>query len=93
MTAFVDVYNKTALPLSTAPELNNELKIKNRVDIDSGTEINAVRNVNINAESGTEIITESAKEYNIYTGESGKGNVSRRVTRVTPPWARTIQSI
>ena len=75
MTAFADVYNKTAIPLSNAPKLKNDLKINNTVDINSGSTINAVRNVNINAESGTEVVTESAKEYNIYNGTDGKGNV------------------
>jgi len=75
MTAFADVYNKTALPLSTAPELKDNLKVNNTVNINSGSTISAVRNVNIKAESGTEVVTESAKEYNIYKGEGGKGNV------------------
>jgi len=60
MTVFADVYNKTALPLTTAPSLKNDLEVKNTVDINSGSAINAIRNVNINAESGTEVITESA---------------------------------
>lgn len=75
MTTFADVYNKTAVPLSTSPELKDNLKIKNTVDINSGSTINAVRNVNITAESGTEVVTESAKEYNIYKGTDGKGKV------------------
>lgn len=75
MTALADVYNKTALPLSTAPKLTDDLTLNNTVDIDSGSAINAVRNVSLNAESGTEVVTESAKEYKIYSGESGNGKV------------------
>ncbi len=75
MMTFADVYNKTALPLSTAPTLKDNLKINNTVDINSGSTISAARNVNIKAQSGTEVITESAKEYNIYSGEGGTGNV------------------
>ena len=75
MNAFADVYNKTALTLSTAPKLEDKLTLNNTVDINSGSTINAVRNINIKAESGTEVITESAKEYNIYTDESGNSNI------------------
>ena len=78
MTVFADVYNKTAIPLTTAPSLKNDLEVKNTVDINSGSAINAIRNVNIKAESGTEVITESAKEYNIYTGENGTGSSDDR---------------
>ena len=60
MTVFADVYNKTALPLTTAPSLKNDPEVKNTVNINAGSTINAIRNVNINAESGTEVITESA---------------------------------
>lgn len=53
--------------------MKNNLSVNNSVNIDGGSKIESVRDVNMKAESGTEIVTESAKEYNIYTNESGKG--------------------
>ena len=73
LTTFADVYNKTALPLASEPEMKNNLSVSGSVNLDSKSSIKTVRDVNIKAEAGTEIVTESAKEYNIYTNASGKG--------------------
>lgn len=71
---FADAYNKTAIPLSTSPKVNNEMLQANQVDID-GT-VRSVRHTNLKAGKGLTIVAESAREYNIYTGTSGKGSLT-----------------
>ena len=69
-----DAYNKTAIPLSTSPKVNNEMLQVNQVDID-GT-VRSVRHTNLKAGKGLTTVAESAREYNIYTGTSGKGSLT-----------------
>jgi hypothetical protein len=69
-----DAYNKTAIPLSTSPKVNNEMLQANQVDID-GT-VRSVRHTNLKAGKGLTTVAESAREYNIYTGTSGKGSLT-----------------
>lgn len=69
-----DAYNKTAIPLSTSPKVNNEMFQANQVDID-GT-VRSVRHTNLKAGKGLTTVAESAREYNIYTGTSGKGSLT-----------------
>lgn len=69
-----DAYNKTAIPLSTSPKVNNEMRQANQVDID-GT-VRSVRHTNLKAGKGLTTVAESAREYNIYTGTSGKGSLT-----------------
>lgn len=71
---FADAYNKTAIPLSTSPKVNNEMLQANQVDID-GT-VRSVRHTNLKAGKGLTTVAESAREYNIYTGTSGKGSLT-----------------
>ena len=69
-----DAYNKTAIPLCTSPKVENTMSQNNQVNI-SGN-IDSVRHVNLKAGKGLTTVVTSAKEYNIYTGESGKGSVA-----------------
>jgi hypothetical protein len=69
-----DAYNKTVLPLYTSPKVNNTMEQKNQVVV-NGT-VNSVRNSNLKAGKGLTTVTESAREYNVYTGTSGSGSVT-----------------
>ena len=69
-----DAYNKTAIPLSTNPKINNEMSQANQVDID-GT-VRSVRHTNLKAGKGLTTVAESAREYNVYTGTSGTGSLT-----------------
>ena len=71
---FADAYNKTAIPLSTSPKVNNEMLQANQVDID-GT-VRSVRHTNLKAGKGLTTVAESAREYNVYTGTSGTGSLT-----------------
>lgn len=69
-----DAYNKTAIPLSTNPKINNEMSQANQVDLD-GT-VRSVRHTNLKAGKGLTTVAESAREYNVYTGTSGTGSLT-----------------
>ena len=69
-----DAYNKTALPLCTVPTIRNNMTQSNQVTI-AGT-VESVRHANLKAGKGLTTITESAREYNIYTGDSGTGSIT-----------------
>lgn len=72
-----DAYNKTVLPVCTTPSINNDMEQNNQVTINSAVE--SVRHTNLKAGHGYTNITQSAREYNIYTGESGTGLVTSTV--------------
>lgn len=72
-----DAYNKTVLPVCTTPSINNDMEQNNQVTINSAVE--SVRHTNLKAGHGYTNITQSAREYNIYTGESGTGSVTSTV--------------
>ena len=76
LQVLADAYNKTALPVYTAPTVNNDMNQANQVVIASGTAVDSVRHANIKAGKGSTTVTESAQEYNIYQGTSGSGSVA-----------------
>ena len=78
-----DAYNKTAVPLATAPKAKNTMTQKNQVSING--DIDSVRHVNFKAGKGMTTVSTSAREYNIYKGTSGSGSVtSTALGEVTP---------
>ena len=78
-----DAYNKTAVPLATAPKAKNTMTQENQVSINS--DIDSVRHVNFKAGKGMTTVSTSAREYNIYKGTSGSGSVtSTALGEVTP---------
>ena len=78
-----DAYNKTAVPLATAPKAKNTMTQENQVSING--DINSVRHVNFKAGKGMTTVSTSAREYNIYKGTSGSGSVtSTALGEVTP---------
>lgn len=78
-----DAYNKTAVPLATAPKAKNTMTQKNQVSING--DIDSVRHVNFKAGKGMTTVSTSAREYNFYKGTSGGGSVtSTALGEVTP---------
>ena len=78
-----DAYNKTAVPLATAPKAKNTMTQENQVNING--DIDSVRHVNFKAGKGMTTVSTSAREYNIYKGTSGSGSVtSTALGEVTP---------
>ena len=78
-----DAYNKTAVPLATAPKAKNTMTQENQVSING--DIDSVRHVNFKAGKGMTTVSTSAREYNIYKGTSGNGSVtSTALGEVTP---------
>ena len=78
-----DAYNKTAVPLATAPKAKNTMTQKNQVSING--DIDSVRHVNFKAGKGMTTVSTSAREYNFYKGTSGSGSVtSTALGEVTP---------
>ena len=78
-----DAYNKTAVPLATAPKAKNTMTQENQVRING--DIDSVRHVNFKAGKGMTTVSTSAREYNIYKGTSGSGSVtSTALGEVTP---------
>lgn len=69
-----DAYNKTMLPICTVPTVQNNMTQNNQVTV-AGT-VESVRHANLKAGKGLTTITESAREYNIYTGDSGTGSIT-----------------
>ena len=78
-----DAYNKTAVPLATAPKAKNTMTQENQVSING--DIDSVRHVNFKAGKGMTTVSTSARAYNIYKGTSGSGSVtSTALGEVTP---------
>ena len=73
-SAISDAYNRTTLPIATAPSLTNTMTQANQVAID-GT-VDSVRHTNLKAGKGLTTVAESAQEYNVYTGDKGNGSVT-----------------
>ena len=78
-----DAYNKTAVPLATAPKAKNTMTQENQVSING--DIDSVRHVNFKAGKGMTTVSTSAREYNFYKGTSGSGSVtSTALGEITP---------
>ena len=78
-----DAYNKTAVPLATAPKAKNTMTQENQVSING--DIDSVRHVNFKAGKGMTTVSTSARKYNFYKGTSGSGSVtSTALGEITP---------
>lgn len=69
-----DAYNKTVVPVGTKPKVDNKMSQNNQVTIAGN--VNSVRHVNLKAIKGLTTVAESAREYNIYKGDSGSGSLT-----------------
>lgn len=74
LQVLADAYNKTAVPVYTDPKLNNHMTQSNQIELAGNAE--SVRHINASAAKGFTTVTESAKEYKVWTGTGGEGNVA-----------------
>lgn len=73
-----DAYNKTLIPVWSDPTVNNTMTQSNQVSI--AGDVESVRHVNLKAGKGATLVTTSAREYNLYTGDTGgTGSVTSTV--------------
>lgn len=73
-SAIADAYNKTIMPLASDPILGNTMTQTNHVDVNG--EVRSVRHTNLKAAQGLTSVSESAREYNNYTGGAGTGSTT-----------------
>ena len=69
-----EVYNRTVIPLWTDPKVTNSMTQKNQLLIDGN--VRSVRHTNLYAEKGVTTVTETAREYKLYTKDGGEGEVA-----------------
>ena len=69
LSVMADVYNRTAIPVSTKPRITNSMKQANQVDIGKGSKVTAARDMVITANSGKESMLESAYIYTTYSNK------------------------
>ena len=69
-----EAYNRTVIPLWTDPKVTNSMTQKNQLLIDGG--VRSVRHTNLYAEKGVTTVTETAREYKLYTKDGGEGEVA-----------------
>ena len=69
LSVMADVYNRTAIPVSTKPRITNSMKQANQVDIGKGSKVTAARDMVITANSGKESMLESAYVYTTYSNK------------------------
>lgn len=74
LQVLADAYNKTAIPVYTDPTVNNSMTQSNQIELAGNAE--SVRHINASAAKGFTTVTESAKEYKVWTGTGGEGNVA-----------------
>lgn len=74
LQVLADAYNKTAIPVYTDPTVNNNMTQSNQIELAGNAE--SVRHINASAAKGFTTVTESAKEYKVWTGTGGEGNVA-----------------
>ncbi|WP_026766966.1 leukotoxin LktA family filamentous adhesin [Selenomonas ruminantium] len=65
-----DVYNRTAIPVSTKPRITNTMKQANQVDIGKGSKVTAARDISLTANTGKEALLESAYVYTTYSSKA-----------------------
>lgn len=64
-----DVYNRSVIPFATTPRLDSSISQENTVTTAAGTEVRGIGDVRLAADSAQETIKQSARSYNIYTGQ------------------------
>lgn len=83
LQVLADAYNKTVIPLATAPKVDNAMTQANQVSV--GGIVESVRHINASAAKGATTVTESAQEYNLYQGTSGSSTVASTTLGETVP--------
>ena len=76
LSLLADATNRTAIPLRTAPKLDNKMKQTNTVDIARGAHVESVRHANLSAVPGYTQAYESATEYTVWSGKGAQGSLT-----------------
>ena len=76
LSLLADATNRTAIPLRTAPKLDNKMKQTNTVDIARGAQVESVRHANLSAVPGYTQAYESATEYTVWSGKGAQGSLT-----------------
>ena len=64
-----DVYNRTAIPVSSKPRITNSMSQANQVDIGKDSKITAARDISLTANTGKEGLLNSAYVYTTYSNK------------------------
>lgn len=76
-------YNKTAIPLATAPSIGNMMFQNNQVNMEGTSE--SIRHANLFAAHGQSLMAKVAKEYTIWNGgETGSGELVSSIAGQKP---------
>ena len=71
-----DVYNRTAIPVSSKPRITNSMSQANQVDIGKDSKITAARDISLTANTGREGLLNSAYVYTTYSNKINNNLVS-----------------
>ena len=76
LSLLADATNRTAIPLRSAPKLDNKMTQTNTVSIERGAQVESVRHANLSAVSGYTQAYESATAYNIWSGKGAQSSLT-----------------
>lgn len=64
-----EAFNRSAFTLKTDPKIDNKINQKNQVEVIKDADISSVRDINITANGGKDLIRKNTAEYKWYSGE------------------------
>ena len=76
LSLLADATNRTAIPLRTAPKLDNKMTQTNTVSIERGAQVESVRHANLSAVPGYTQAYESATAYNVWSGKGAQSSLT-----------------
>ena len=76
LSLLADATNRTAIPLRSAPRLDNTMTQTNTVRIGRGAQVESVRHANLSAVSGYTQAYESATAYNVWSGKGAQSSLT-----------------
>ena len=76
LSLLADATNRTAIPLRSAPRLDNTMTQTNTVRIGRGAQVESVRHANLSAVPGYTQAYESATAYNIWSGKGAQSSLT-----------------
>ena len=76
LSLLADATNRTAIPLRSAPRLDNTMTQTNTVRIGRGAQVESVRHANLSAVPGYTQAYESATAYNVWSGKGAQSSLT-----------------
>ncbi|MFC2315363.1 MAG: hypothetical protein ACFNLO_05510, partial [Selenomonas massiliensis] len=76
LSLLADATNRTAIPLRSAPKLDNKMTQTNTVSIERGAQVESVRHANLSAVPGYTQAYESATAYNVWSGKGAQSSLT-----------------